>query len=402
MTIVERAIGLSTFKANRKSRAKLIVPLIAGAVLACGSPASAGTPLFNVANLVTDDQSVNGAVITDPNLKNAWGLASSGSSPFWVGDNAAGVSTLYAVNPTTNVVTRNTTTIVKIPGDGTVTGVAFNSATAAGAFNADTFLFVNEDGTISGWRGALGAMGTAEVLQSGSVSNVYKGAAFGTVSPGNSYLYAANFRAGTIDVLKGTAAAANLTGNFTDPTLPAGYAPFDIKLIGGNLFVTYALQDALKHDDDPGAGHGFVDEFDLQGNLVGPGRIASMGHLNSPWGLALAPSSWGSLAGDLLVGNFGDGTIDAFDLATDAFVGELTDVNGDPLVIDGLWALSVGGGAGSGGNSNNVYFTAGPNGETDGLFGVIYVPEPASLAMFAAGLIGIGAMRRRSKTATAR
>lgn len=368
---------------------------IGSMLLGYGGPASAAPELFTVTNLVTDDQSVNAASITDPSLVNSWGIAASGTSPFWVGDNGSGVSTLYSVNPTTNAVTKNMMLTVTIPGDGTVTGVTFNTAAAAGAFGGDNFLFVSEDGTISGWRGALGT--AAEVLQTGSTANVYKGTALATIS-GNTYLYGANFRTGAIDVLKGTGGAPNLTGNFTDPGLPSGYAPFDIKLLNGHLFVTYALQDPLKHDDDPGAGHGFVSEFDLEGNFLG--RIASNGDLNSPWGLAIAPTSFGNYAGDLLVGNFGSGTIDAFNLLTLAFDGELMTGAGD-ITIDGLWALTTGNG-GSGGSPNALYFTAGPNSEMDGLMGVIDpVPEPITLSIFGIGLAGVvfalrAARKRRS------
>jgi uncharacterized protein (TIGR03118 family) len=365
---------------------------IVSLLLGCGSPASAAPELFTVTNLVTNDQSVNTAKLTDPSLVNSWGIATSGTSPFWVGDNGAGVSTLYAVNPVTGAITKNALTVT-IPGDGSVTAVTFNAAGAA-AFNGDNFLFVNEDGTIAGWRGALGT--TAEVLQVGSAANVYKGSALATVG-GNTYLYAANFRTGKIDIVKGSGAAPDLAGTFTDPGIPAGYAPFDIKLLNGALFVTYALQDAAKHDDVAGLGNGYVSEFDLQGNFLG--RIASAGDLDSPWGLAVAPTSFGNFSSDLLVGNFGDGTIDAFNLLTDTFDGQLMDGTGSDLSIDGLWALTTGNN-GNGGSSQNLYFTAGPNGESDGLFGVITpVPEPITLSIFGIGLAGAFAMRRRRKAA---
>lgn len=353
-----------------------------------GATALATPVFFTVTNLVTNDQGVNAAKLTDPSLVNSWGIAASGSSPFWVGDNGSGVSTLYSVNPVTGTVTKNALTVT-IPGDGSVTGVTFNSAGAA-AFHGDAFLFVNEDGTVSGWRGALGS--SAEVLQPGSTANVYKGAAFATIG-GNTYLYGANFRAGTIDVIKGNAGAPDLAGNFTDPAIPAGYAPFDIKVLNGALFVTYALQDPAKHDDVAGAGNGYVSKFDLQGNFLG--RVASQGGLNSPWGLAVAPPTFGSFSGDLLVGNFGDGTIDAFNLLSDTFDGVLRNVNGSEIVIDGLWALTVGNG-GNGGSPNNIYFTAGPNGEADGLFGVIApVPEPLTFSIFIMGVAGTIALRRK-------
>ncbi len=324
-------------------------------------PPANAAQFFQQTNLVTDDQLINPAQQTDPNLKNAWGISFSPTGPFWVSDTGAGVTTLYGVNPTTDAATIFPLVVI-IPGSGTVTGQVFNGTTN---FNSDAFLFVSEDGTISGWRGALGT--TAETLVLASAANVYKGAALATIG-GNAYLYAANFRAGTIDVIKGNPGAPDLTGNFTDPNLPAGYAPFNIQLLGANLYVTYALQDATKHDDVPGPGNGFVDAFDTNGNFLG--RVATQGTLNSPWGLAIAPASFGPFAGNLLVGNFGDGRINTFDLANNSFRGQLLDQGGNPLTIDGLWALTTGNG-GAAGSVEKIYFSAGPNGEANGLFGVI-------------------------------
>jgi len=342
---------------------------------------------FDATNLVTDDQSAHAAQITDPGLVNAWGISFGPSSPFWVSANGSGTSTIYAVNPTTQVTAKQGLT-VSIPGNGSVTGQVFNSNPAA--FNGDNFLFVSEDGTVSGWRGALGT--TAETLATASSANVYKGSAFATIS-GNSYLYAANFRAATIDVFKGTAAAPALAGSFTDPNLPAGYAPFNVQNLNGTLYVTFAVQDATKHDEVAGAGQGIVDSFDLQGNLLG--RVATGGKLNAPWGIAIAPSSFGAMAGDLLVGNFGDGRITAFDASTHAVVGQILGADGQPLSIDGLWALSAGN-DGSGGSSHLLYFSAGPDEESHGLFGVLTpVPEPSSYVLLIAGLGMVGLWRQR-------
>ena len=213
-------------------------------------------------------------------------------------------------------------------------------------------------------------MAEAERPRSSKVDNsasgaVYKGLALGNNGTGN-FLYATNFNAGTIDVFDGNFAPAALSGNFTDPNLPAGFAPFGIQNIGGILVVTYAEQDASKHDDVPGAGNGYVDEFDMNGNLLK--RLVSGGVLNSPWGVAMAPAGFGDLSGDLLVGNFGDGRINAFDPSTGAFLDTLNDGLGAPIVVQGLWGLLFGNG-GNGGAQNELFFSAGINDEADGLFG---------------------------------
>jgi len=362
-----------------------VVLCVAAAAIAV--PATA-TAQLSARNLVTDDQLANAAQITDPGLVNAWGLSYSPTSPFWVSSNGMGQAQLYAVNPATQSTTKQGLT-VSIPGDGTVTGEVFN-ANAGSAFGGDLFLFVSEDGTISGWRGALGT--TAETLVPGSDANVYKGTAFGTTG-GNSYLYATNFRTGMIDVEKGTAAAPSLSGTFADPNLPAGFAPFNIQNLGGPLYVTYAQQDATKHDEVAGVGLGFVDSYDLQGHLLA--RVATGGTLNAPWGLAIAPSSFGAMAGALLVGNFGDGRINAFDPTTHAFLGQVQDAGGGTLAIDGLWAIAPGNN-GNGGSSSLLYFTAGPDDESHGLFGVLTpAPEPSTFALLIAGLSGAMVRVRR-------
>jgi uncharacterized protein (TIGR03118 family) len=360
--------------------------IVAFAVLAA---APAYATLFDVANLITDDQTANPARTTDPDLVNAWGISYAPTGPFWVSDNGTHVTTLYSVNPANNATAKLGLT-VSIPGDGSITGQTFNPSFGGGAFNGDLFTFVSEDGTISGWRFSLGS--AAEVLQSGSDLNVYKGTTFATVG-GHAYMYSANFRAGTIDVLKGDGAAPTLPGSFTDPGIPAGYAPFNVQNIGGNIFVTYALQDSEKHDEIAGPGNGFVDEYDTSGNFIG--RVGSNGTLNAPWGLVLAAASFGDVAGDLLVGNFGDGTINIFKLGSDTFLGQLTDKNGDIISIDGLWGLIAGNGT-MAGSAGDIYFSAGPNGEGHGLFGVIArAPEPWTMPLLLAGFCIILFMRSR-------
>jgi uncharacterized protein (TIGR03118 family) len=351
-------------------------------VLLSFAPAITAGPVgFVQTNLDSDVPGL--AKFTDPDLVNAWGMGASPGSPVWVGANGTGKSVLYDGGGVKQGL------VVTIPGDGSVTGVSFSNV--AGSFNGDTFLFANEDGTVSGWRGALGT--TAETLALASAANVYKGLAQSLIS-GNAYAYLANFRNGSIDVLKGNAGALGPTGTFTDPNLPAGYAPFGIQNIGGILYVTYAVQDAAKHDDVPGAGNGIVDAFDLQGSLLG--RVATHGALNSPWGLALAPAGFGDVGGDLLVGNFGDGTINAYDPTSHAFIETLRDSSGNPLVIDGLWGLRFGNG-GTFGSPNTLYFTAGPNGESHGLFGQLTpTPEPGTWGVAGVSLLALVLLQRRS------
>ncbi len=362
-----------------------VAALAAGIALALASLSSAAVEV-SVTGLVTDDQAANPAQITDTSMVNAWGISMSSSSPFWISSNGGGVSEVYRVNPVTQAVTKVALTVA-IPGAGNPTGQVFNTGNAAGQFNGNLFLFVSEDGTVSGWRGSLGT--TAETLVSAS-SAIYKGSALATIG-GDTYLYAADFAGGSVNVFKGTSGAPSLSGSFVDPGLPSGYAPFNVQALDGSLFVSYAQQTPGSGDETDGAGLGFVDRYDLQGNLLG--RVGSGGALNAPWGMAIAPTSFGALAGTLLVGNFGDGHISAYDLATDSFVGQLDGADGNPLAIDGLWGLSVGndGGAGS---SQALYFTAGPGGESHGLFGVLVaVPEPPMAVLFALGLVGLLARR---------
>ena len=232
-----------------------------------------------------------------------------------------------------------------------------------------TFIFDTEDGTISAWTGGLTPPDAAVLAVDNSPGAVYKGLVFG-VNANGVFLFATNFRAGTVDVFDHNYQPVTTDGGFNDPSIPAGYAPFGIQNIDGSLFVTYAKQNAAKHDDVAGPGRGFVDAFDTDGHLLQ--RFASRGVLNSPWGIARASFAFGQFSGDILVGNFGNGKINAFD-SNGNFLGTLRDNNGNQLKIDGLWTLTLGGGKNS--SSDTLYFTAGPNGETNGLFGTI---SPAS------------------------
>ena len=369
--------SVALHSARKLSIAACITTMLFGAL-----PAAAAE-MFAVTTLVSD----NGAGLQDASLVNPWGVATSATSPFWVSNNGTGTSTLYNVNSATDATSKVGLTVT-IPGAGSVTGQVFNGD--VDAFNGDAFLFVSEDGTVSGWRGALGTSAETLVLPS---SAIYKGAAIGGTQSGT-YLYAANFASGAVDVFKGSAGAPDLAGNFTDPNLPSGYGAFNVQRIGNRLFVAYAEKDPNSVDEVAGPGLGIVDAFDFDGNFVA--RIATGGALNAPWGLALAPSSWGTLAGTLLVGNFGDGTINAYDLTTRAFVAQLLDGAGQPLAIDGLWALAPGNN-GSAGSADRIYFTAGPNDEANGAFGVISaVPLPAAWPLLVTGFIGlVPCIRRR-------
>ena len=340
---------------------------------------------FVQTNLVSDG--FISAPTIDPNLINPWGIARSATSPFWVSDNGMGVTTVYTGTGTkVNVGGLDSIAIAAPPGQTTPaspTGDVFNIAgsgfniTSNGHTGSSVFLFATEDGTISGWNPNVDVASSVLAVDNsqGGTGAVYKGLAIAQTDHGT-LLYAANFRNGTVDVFNDDFKQVN---SFTDHHLPAGFAPFNVQVLDGHLFVTFALQDDAKHDDVAGAGNGFVDEFDLNGHLLH--RVASGGALNSPWGLAIAPPGFGEFANDLLVGNFGDGTINVFNPKTDHFLGKLEDANGAPITIGDLWALVPGtGNAGS--DPNKIYFTAGVQNEAHGLFGSLAaIPESDKSSM---------------------
>jgi uncharacterized protein (TIGR03118 family) len=350
----------------------------------------------DVPHLIDGNGIQHDAFISDPNLVNPWGITEGPTSPFWVADNGAGVSTLYSVpggGAPVSIVPRVFS--IPSPGDplgrsGTPTGAVFNTDQMAQGFkvagfdrnnNATSapavFIFATEDGTIVGWNPNVNPSGFAASLAGTygiiAVDNstkptaaegaVYKGLAIATDAGGATFLYATNFRAGTVEIYD---ASFHFVRAFTDPHVPNGYAPFNVVLIGGKLFVTYAKQDAAKEDDVALPAHGLVDIFDLSGHMLT--RFAQHGHLNSPWGVVQAPANFGDSAGAILIGNFGDGRIHAFDPDTGKSLGSVTNSLGQEIVIDGLWSMTVGNGHG-GGDAGTIYFTAGPNGEKNGLFG---------------------------------
>jgi uncharacterized protein (TIGR03118 family) len=313
-------------------------------------------------NLVSDLAGV--ALLQDTNLVNAWGMSFSSTSPFWISDNGTGLATLYVVtndaNGAVHVIKQGLE--VGIPGEGTPTGQVFNNTTG---FHTNLFIFASEDGTISGWRPALGTQ--AETLVSRSTA-VYKGLTLVTTSDGP-MLLVANFAEATVDVYDSD---LNLVGQLADPDAPVGFAPFNIRELNNMIFVTFAMQDDAKHDDVAGAGHGLIDVLDLEMGMfhrfaTGSAAGGRLREINSPWGMAISPGTFGKHADQLLVGNFGSGTIMSFD-ANGRFRGLLKSCQRGPVVIDGLWGLTFGNG-GRGGVPGTLYFTAGPNHEGDGLFG---------------------------------
>jgi uncharacterized protein (TIGR03118 family) len=331
-------------------------------------------------NLVSDIPGL--AAHTDPNLKNPWGTSVGPNTPIWVSDNHAGVTTLYdgAGNPQPKVVAIPAPPSAGAGAVGAPTGQAFNTLdnnspdfviSKNGASGPAFFLFATEDGTIAGWNpnvdpthAVIAVDNSTATDAAGDVGANYKGLALVTTAAGK-FIYATSFRFGRVDVFD---SHFNLVNSFTDPTIPAGFAPFGIHNIGGKLFVTFAKQGPGKDDDAARPGNGFVDVFSPNGDLLQ--RLVGRGRLDSPWAVTLAPSSFGAFGGDILVGNFGDGHINAYDPATGAFQGELSGPGGGPITIDGLWGLRFAPTA-LNANPNALYFTAGLNHEADGLFGTL-------------------------------
>lgn len=378
---------------SRLSRARVrrglsVATIVAAGSLAAGAlgaaPAGATTHVsaYRQINLVSDQ--AGKANLKDPDLVNAWGLAASPGtnaspgSPLWVADNGSDKATLYQGAGATSV--SKVPLVINVTG-AAPTGQVFNSDPNAfvvsdshGNSGSSLFLFDTENGTIDGWAPNVNPNGSnpstvTEVARDNGANAVYKGLAVATVK-GKSFLYATNFRSGRVEAYDGTFTPVEMPGGlFVDPGLPAGYGPFGIAEIMGKLYVSFAKQDATLHDDVAGPGHGFVDVFTNTGAFVR--RLVTRGALNSPWGLALAPRSFGRFGGDLLVGNFGNGLINVYNPANGARLGRLQQRNGLPIQIDGLWGLMFGNGNAAG--TNQLIFSAGPSEESHGLLGKIVV-----------------------------
>lgn len=368
---------------------RLCASLLVALAFATGQSAHAQGSFYQQHNLVANLAGT--ADFTDPNLVNPWGLVFNPFGLAWVADNGAGVSTLYDGIGTPNSL------IVEVPSPngptgGHPTGIVFNGSpefvVAAGEAPgaASRFIFATEEGVIAGWAPTVDQTHAIRVIDN-SASNgaVYKGLALSANGTG-SLLYAADFHNNKVDVFDGSFTPVTLTaGAFTDPNLPTGFAPFGIQAINGSIYVSYAMQDADQQDDVKGDGLGFVNVFGPNGEFIR--RLVSQGRLNAPWGMTLAPAGFGEFGSRLLVGNFGDGAINTYDIATGQFAGQLGDTNGSPIRIDGLWGLAFGNGFANQ-PVNTLFFTAGPNDEQDGLYGRIDVQNSATAGQNGTGTSG--------------
>jgi uncharacterized protein (TIGR03118 family) len=363
---------------RRPSRFGLVLGVVALALatalvaLAPAAPAAAShsANAYHQTNLVSDLPGL--AQLTDPDLVNPWGLAAGPTTPMWVADNGTDKATIYPGFVNGSPITK-APLVVNIPG-GAPTGQVFNGTAGfevqdGAASGPALFLFDSEAGLVTGWNPGVPPPPPSTQAQVGaSVPHaIYKGLAIATTSAGT-FLYAADFHHARIDVFDSSFNRVHLAGRFRDHKLPRGYAPFNIQELGGRLYVAYAKQDADREDEVAGPGRGFVDVYSTRGHLLR--RLIRRGHLDAPWGLALAPAAgFGRFSGALLVGNFGDGRINAYDPRTGAFRGRLRHEDGRPIEIEGLWALRFGNGVT--GNPTTLLFTAGIDDEAHGLFGAI-------------------------------
>jgi uncharacterized protein (TIGR03118 family) len=367
-----------------------LVALSAALAFVPGGRAAATS--YAVTNLVSDQPGM--AVTTDANLVNPWGIAFNPAGFVWVANNGTGTSTLYDGKGAKNALTVN----VPLGGGGNPTGIVFNGSSGFTVTNGTTtgpsrFIFATESGMIAGWAPTVNGT-NALVANTSTNGAIYKGLALGPSGP-SQLLYATDFHNATVSVFNQNFQPTTVAGGFVDPNLPTGYAPFGIQNINGNLYVTYAKQGS-GGDEQDGAGLGLVDKFDANGNLLS--RVTSNGPLNAPWGLALAPANFGPFSNALLVGNFGDGSINAFNATTGSFLGMLRDANGKALMLDGLWGMSFGNGL-LNQPTNTLFFAAGIGDESHGLYGRIdAVPEPSAALLALVGLLGLAIGHRRLRS----
>ncbi len=334
-------------------------------------------PFYQQHNLVSDG-SIS-ADHTDANLVNPWGIAFNPFGVVWVANNHSGTSTLYDGAGVAQSL------VVQIPTPtantgGAATGIVFNGSTGfvvknGTAAGASKFIFATEDGTISGWSPTADGTHAIIAVDNSASGAIYKGLALGANGT-KQLLYATDFHNGKVDVFDATFTPVTLAaGSFTDTKIPAGFAPFGIQAINGDIFVTFAKQDDDAEDNVNGDGLGYVDVFDPNGVLLD--RVASRGPLNAPWGIALAPAGFGEFSNSLLIGNFGDGRINAYNTRSYTFRGTLRGQDGRIIQIDGLWGLAFGNGFASQ-PVDTLFFTAGPNGEANGIYGRIDASSPSS------------------------
>jgi uncharacterized protein (TIGR03118 family) len=356
-------MGVLVSRRSPKTLALALAAILAAA-LAVSAQSRVAASAFTVHPLVSDGSA---APATDPSLVNAWGLSAGPTTPWWSANNGSNSSTLYSGTGSKVALT------VSVPGS--PTGTVFNGSTTDfpitqnGKTGPSKFLFATEGGAILGWSPAVNAATAISGVDRSSAGAVYKG-----LATANDRLYATDFHNARVDVFDASFNPVAASGGFKDAKIPKGFAPFGIQALGGNVFVTYAQQDAAAKDDVPVPGKAYVDEFSPDGTLIG--HVVNSGKknapLNAPWGLALAPAGFGNMGGDLLVGNFGNGRISAYAQRGSAWVykGQLRSGDGSLISIDGLWAIAFGNGSAAGPTST-LYFLSGPSGEQHGLYGSI-------------------------------
>jgi uncharacterized protein (TIGR03118 family) len=353
-------------------------------LVATAAPAGAAAPPNSFARtILIANKATFHPRLVDPHLKNAWGLAAGPTTPIWVSDNNSGFATVYAGGIKGGAVMPELT--VAVPG-GNATGQVFNGSTTAftaqglpAAFivDSDSVGSHQSPGRIEAWNGGANFIiedsatgGPGHKVPAGAV---FKGLALATTPKAGPELFAADVHNARIDVFNRGYKLLSTPKEFRDPKIPAGWAPFNVQLLGGSVYVTYGKQNKARTDVVPGAGLGFVDVYNVNGGLIR--HLAAHGALNEPWGLAIAPKGFGPFAGDLLVGNLGNGWINVFNKATGKYLGWLDTPNGTPVAIPGLWGLKVGNS--SFGGSSSLVFSAGPNGQANGEVGLL---NPAPLA----------------------